>query len=184
MAKTVTISMAEYEYMQTVISHDGMIIAKLESEIARLKEENHNLRMHKHGMTRTRLHRIWCSMRQRCNSENHKDYKFYGARGISICNEWDEFKRFYDWSVSNGYSDELTLDRIDNDGNYCPENCRWTDMKTQSKNKRCTKLTFNGETHTIAEWSEIIGVSNSAIRERLAKGLPMHEVLAPKGGGA
>lgn len=121
-------------------------------------------------------------MRQRCNSPNHKDFKDYGARGISVCAEWEEFVNFYEWAMANGYSEELTLDRKDNNKGYCPENCRWATMGVQQKNKRCTRLSFNGVTHTIEEWSKIIGVSNSGIRYRLSKNLPIEKVLAPKDG--
>ena len=147
-------------------------------------EEVAELRKRRHNMTGTRLYSIWRSMRQRCNSPKHKDYKHYGARGITICKEWDSFPAFSDWATANGYSDNLSIDRIDVNGNYCPENCRWADNSTQSKNRRCTQISFNGETHTIEEWSEIIGVSNSGIRYRIQQKLPIDQILSSekKGG--
>lgn len=90
----------------------------------------------KHSGKGTRLYRIWKGIRNRCNNVNNKDYHHYGGRGISVCNEWSDFTVFRDWAFANGYCDVLTIDRIDNDGNYEPLNCRWTDMKTQRINQR------------------------------------------------
>jgi hypothetical protein len=143
-------------------------------------EEIIELRKHKHGLTHTRLYSIWRSMRQRCFSTQNKDFKNYGARGITICREWDNFLNFYNWAIANGYSDNLSIDRIDVNGNYCPKNCRWTNNSVQSKNRRFTQISFNGETHTIEEWSKIIGISNSGIRYRIQQNFPIEQILSPK----
>lgn len=90
-----------------------------------------------HGQTHTRLYRIWKNMKQRCYNEKIPYYHYYGGKGIKVCSEWlDSFENFYNWSLSNGYTDELTIDRIDGDGNYEPNNCRWVDMFVQNRNKR------------------------------------------------
>lgn len=90
-----------------------------------------------HGKYHTRLHGIWTDMKARCNNPNRKAYKDYGGRGITVCEEWhNSFETFYEWAMANGYSDDLTIDRIDNDKGYSPDNCRWATMADQNKNKR------------------------------------------------
>lgn len=125
-----------------------------------------------HGETKTRLHNIWVGMKTRCYIKNHHSYKYYGARGIVVCDEWkNDYIAFATWARNNGYKDNLSLDRIDVNGNYTPENCRWTDRKTQANNKRNNVyLTVNGETHTRTEWAKKMGISESIIFVRQQKG--------------
>lgn len=120
----------------------------------------------KHGESRTRLHRIWIDMRTRCYNENTKVYQNYGARGIKICDEWkDSFANFREWALNNGYSDELTIDRIDVNGDYSPNNCKWSTKKEQENNKRTNIYGYyNGEKLTIAQFSEKINKYSSTIR--------------------
>lgn len=110
-----------------------------------------------------RIHGIWKGMKTRCYNSNSKGYKDYGARGILICEEWKEcFLHFYEWSINNGYADDLTIDRKDKNGNYEPSNCQWVTMKQQSNNKRNNvKIEYKGEIHTISEWSEVLGFKRS-----------------------
>ena len=95
----------------------------------------------KHGKSYTRLHRIWACMKQRCYYPKRHNYHNYGGRGITICDEWrTDFQAFYDWAMANGYNDNLSIDRVDVNGNYRPENCRWATMKEQQNNRRNTRI--------------------------------------------
>ena len=133
----------------------------------------------KHGGKGTRLYRIWTGMKDRCLNKNSKYKKNYSERGIKICDEWaDSFEAFYSWVMSNGYDDKLTIDRIDNNGNYCPENCRWADYKTQGNNTRSNVVVvLDGESHTVTEWSEITGVPRNVIYGRLKSGWDARKAL-------
>ena len=98
-----------------------------------------------HGLIRTKLYNTWSKLKDRVLNPKHKAYQDYGGRGISVCGEWkDDFMSFYNWAMENGYSDELSIDRIDNDGDYCPENCRWTTKTIQSRNQRIAKNNTSG----------------------------------------
>lgn len=126
----------------------------------------------KHGMSESRLYRTWKSMKARCFNERVLCYPHYGGRGITVCEEWrNGFEAFRDWALANGYRDDLTIDRIDVNGNYCPENCRWETAKRQSENRTSNRLiSFGGETYPVSVWSEKLGVSADLLYSRKRKG--------------
>ena len=128
---------------------------------------------------RDSIYRRYNHMRRRCYNEKDQNYKNYGGRGIKICDEWlNDFETFYKWALENGYKKELTIDRIDVNGNYEPSNCRWITMKEQQRNRRTNvRITFNGVTKTQVEWAEELGITGSTIRDRINKGLPLEKVL-------
>jgi hypothetical protein len=110
-------------------------------------------------------------MQQRCNDPNWKGAKYYIEKGITVCDEWREYAAFREWALSHGYSDSLSIDRIDNDGNYCPENCRWVNARVQANNQSRNKLlTFAGKTKTLSEWATEIDVPYDTIKRRLNSG--------------
>lgn len=124
---------------------------------------------YKHGMSRSRLYNIYHKMISRCYNRKDICFEYYGYRGIKVCDEWrNSFEMFKNWSLANGYSDELTIDRINVNGDYEPTNCRWATMKDQQNNRRNNKLiTYNGVTHTISEWSDITGIGYDRLEARI-----------------
>lgn len=133
-----------------------------------------------HGGTGTRLHKIWECMKSRCSYSKGDAYKNYGGRGITVCDEWkNDFVKFYDWALVNGYKDDLTLDRINVNGNYEPSNCRWVTRKEQNRNTRKTiYLTFNNETKCLKDWSEFYGLPYHVLKYRYHKGWSIEKALA------
>lgn len=126
----------------------------------------------KHGWYGTRLYRIYRRMKDRCTNPNVPMYHHYGGRGITVCDEWmNDPKAFCEWAMANGYEDNLTIDRIDTNGNYEPSNCRWVTNIQQQRNKRNNvTLTYNGETKCITEWAEMYGIARSKIYQRIRSG--------------
>lgn len=136
---------------------------KLESAISTCKK------LTKHGLATTRICEIWSNMLRRCYDERDNQYKNYGGRGIKICDEWkDDVVAFYNWAISNGYQDHLSIDRIDVNGNYEPSNCRWVTIKEQCNNKTNNHLiTYHGRTMNLMKWSEELGVNYYTLRSRI-----------------
>jgi hypothetical protein len=132
----------------------------------------------KDGKNGSRFYNIWSGMRTRCNNPKSKDYKWYGAKGISVCPEWNDFSAFYKWAIENGYDDNKTIDRKQSNGNYSPENCKWSTTKEQLQNRSCTRyVTIYGVTKTLSEWSEDTGINYQTLITRLRKKWPLENIL-------
>ena len=132
-----------------------------------------------HGEYKTRLYSIWRGMKKRCYHKTHCDYPRYGGRGIVVCNEWlHDYISFREWSLSNGYSDSLTLDRKDVNGNYEPNNCRWVTKQQQNDNRRNSiRLEHSGQCLTLKEWSQLLDIPVVTLRGRYRRGEPVEKIL-------
>jgi len=135
---------------------------------------------------RMRLYKRWSCMQQRCCNPGNKKYHRYGGRGIKLCDEWKSFAAFESWATSNGYDGTLSIDRIDNNGNYEPSNCRWVEPKVNSRNRECTvRYTAFGESKTAGEWiedSRCMAPSASCITKRAKEGWSHQEAIeTPRG---
>lgn len=123
-----------------------------------------------HNKSKTRLYSIWCDMKRRCHNPSNKRYENYGGRGIKVCDEWMDFLPFYEWAIKNGYKDNLTIDRVDVNGDYTPENCKWsTAIEQQNNTTRNHFLTYNGQTMTLAEWERKTGIHRDVLKDRINK---------------
>lgn len=133
------------------------------------------------GLYKSRIYRIHHLMLCRCYTKSTTNYLDYGGRGIAVCDEWrgkNGFLNFYEWSIKNGYNDNLTLDRINNNGDYEPSNCRWATRKTQSNNTRRNHIIeFNGKSLTISQWSKITGINQNTLYKRVSSGWDTKDIL-------
>jgi len=132
-----------------------------------------------HGKTNSDLYKVWQAMKGRTERQSDKAYKNYGGRGIFVCDEWkNDFQSFYNWATQNGYKKGLTIDRINNNDGYSPDNCRWTTSKEQNNNRRDNKyLKYDNKTMTVAEWAGALGINNGILRNRLHRGWTIKDVL-------
>jgi hypothetical protein len=136
----------------------------------------------KHELSKSRLFKILTGMGQRCYNPKNPNYGDYGGRGINICDEWlnkeNGFIAFYNWAMANGYQENLSIDRINNDKGYSPDNCRWANSKWQCNNKRNTiKMEYNGETKTFIEWCQYFNISVTTARARYHRGKSFEEIF-------
>lgn len=145
-----------------------------------LNKELAKERFIKHNLRHTKIYNVWRDMKYRCENKNNPQYKDYGGRGISVCDEWNDFNKFYNWAIENGYDEKLSIDRINNNEGYNPSNCRWANAKIQSNNKRNNLIVnINGEKYTVAQLSEKTGIGYEKLRSAYHKGNIMniiHEV--------
>lgn len=148
----------------------------------RLIERNKKIKNIIHGMSGTRINQIYKDMKDRCYNKNNKRYKNYGGRNIILCDKWKlDFKSFLDWSKISGYKENLTIDRINNNGNYEPLNCRWITIQQQQFNRSNNHyLTFKGKTMTITEWANFTGFKRGTLFIRANKGLPVEQIFSSK----
>lgn len=137
------------------------------------------------GHSKERLYRIWYGMHRRCYDPKDDKYKWYGSRGISVCKAWHDFLAFRDWALNHGYSDELTIDRIDNDGNYEPSNCRWINIKSQANNRNSNRiLKYRGKEYTAIQLAEQHNLSPHTVYNRLKLGWSIDRIVeTPEAGG-
>lgn len=133
----------------------------------------------KHGMKNTKIYKKWLAIKKRCSKQYTKDYKNYGGRGIKVCDEWkNDFMNFYNWAIENGYREDLTLDRIDVNGNYEPNNCRWITNLEQQNNKRNNRyIEYNKEKHTISEWSRLTGINKNTLLQRINRKIDKNKIF-------
>ena len=134
-----------------------------------------------HGLSKTRIYNIYIQIKERCYNKNNPAYPRYGGRGIEMCDDWKEsFESFRNWSMSNGYSEELTIDRIDNNGNYCPDNCRWVSYEIQANNTRKNiYVSINGDVKTLSQWCRKTGVLYTTAYQRLRRGIKPEYAIKP-----
>lgn len=127
-----------------------------------------------------RLYHIWNGMKQRCNNKNSRPYKNYGGRGIKVCDEWaNDYTTFAKWARANGYADNLTIERIDNNKGYSPENCKWASYVEQNNNRRSNHIIwFNGEGKTAADWERSLGLKPGTIKARVHRGIGVPRIFS------
>lgn len=151
-----------------------------------LRNEMASKRLKKHGLTKQTLHNAWLNMKTRCDNPIYNEYEKYGGRGITYCKEWKSFDNFMNWALNNGFNDTkdsngrnlLSLDRIDNNGNYCPENCKWSTRVEQARNKSVNKnYEYEGKIYCLTALAEISVVSKDSIRRRLKKGWSVKDAV-------
>jgi hypothetical protein len=164
---------------ESIVSGSALNCGKTKS-CGCLTAENRKKAKTTHGQSNSRIYRIWSQMKVRCFSKKKDNYNLYGGRGITICPEWLDFNNFFKWAVKNGYKDDLSIDRINVDGNYEPENCRWATRKEQQNNRRVNRnFTLNGIEKTVSEWAEELNISRSALYHRVYRGCSEEGFLMP-----
>lgn len=133
----------------------------------------------KHGFRYKKIYKHWCKMKSRCYNKNSDNFKYYGGRGITVCEEWkNSFTKFKEWAMQNGYKDNLTLDRIDVNGNYEPSNCRWVNFTYQIRNRRNTiKIIYNNEVKPLSEWCEKYNINYKLAYSRYKKNWSFEKIF-------
>lgn len=164
----------------TIIAVRGNLLTGNTTSCGCYKKELDHKRFLKHGCAENpdKLYQKWLSMRNRCFNSQATGYENYGGRGIRVCAEWDDYIKFKEWAITNGYADGLTIDRIDVNGDYEPDNCRFVTIKEQNNNRRTTNFhTYNGKTQSEMKWAEEYGISYGALKTRLGYGWDFEKAL-------
>ena len=151
-----------------IVSRDSLRSSAIRSCGCLRKENTKNMRS-KHGLRNTQIYRTWANIKTRCYNPNKDTFNYYGGRNVEMCQDWKEdFINFYNWSMEHGYKEGLTIDRINPSGNYEPNNCRWVTMKEQQNNKLNNHyIMYEGQKHTLMEWSEILNINYRTLHKRL-----------------
>lgn len=144
--------------------------------------DKHYNNFYKNGLSNTRLRHIYDNMKSRCYNKNNKSYKYYGGKNVTICDEWlKDFEFFYNWAINNGYQENLTIDRIDTNGNYEPNNCRWVNFREQISNRTNTiKLKYKNQIKPLSEWAKEYNIEISTLRTRISRGWCIERALNEK----
>jgi len=142
----------------------------------------------KHGEAKrgkqSKLYRVWQNMKSRCRNPETSYYQYYGEKGVELCEEWEEFENFREWAKKNGYQDDLEIDRKDNDGNYCPENCHWVTRSEQMNNTEQNHiLTYKSKNMTAIQWARKLDMNVNTLRGRIFRGWSDKEILETPIGG-
>jgi len=145
------------------------------------RNELAKIRNTKHGLYKSRIYRTWLGMKTRCDNHNVESYKHYGGRGIKLCKQWLSFEAFCKWSMAHGYRDDLTIERKNVNGNYCPTNCTWISQSDQMSNtRRAPGVYFNGQRRSIRQWAKHYGVHHQTVYNRLNRGWSIGQALIGK----
>lgn len=166
-----------------VVSHVGGLKSGKSRSCGCLQRQLASERLRTHGETGTRLFNIWSTMKARCSWSGHIGFSYYGGRGIRVCEEWQRYETFRNWALANGYRDDLTIDRVDNDGNYEPSNCRWSSPSEQCNNRSNNRsLTAFGKTKNLIQWvrDERCIVSEETLTSRLHRGWEVERALTER----
>lgn len=164
---------------KTIITRGNAVQGGHSKSCGCLQKERVSKTFYKHGDSFERLYQIWADMNSRCVNNHYKYWHRYGGRGIKVCDEWkDEYLPFKEWAISNGYKENLTLDRVNNNGNYEPSNCKWVTRKEQANNRYTNRfIEFNGEIKDMKQWSEAIGMGTKTLEYRLDHGWTVEDAL-------
>lgn len=172
-------TVASHNLKQGTVQSCGCLTKEIASERGRKSKIGERSR--RHGDFGTKLYGVWAGMKRRCYNPNTKYYADYGGRGIRVCDEWLAYEPFKEWAIASGYSEGMSIERINVNAGYSPGNCKWIPLSEQNVNKRLSiRLEYQGEIYSIKELSKLTGLKERTIQARYYKGLPINEIVSPK----